>query len=125
MNYICSINDYVCTALYLFHSLTFISANTSDSHGRTFKPSRMRTTPRTEKSIIIKRKKIGPSELETHAPPFPVQLLLQKPPFTSKPYARYIKQRQPESRGSNSTARTYHHQFSFRICSRLSYRHCL
>lgn len=27
MNYICSINDYVCTALYLFHSLTFIFAN--------------------------------------------------------------------------------------------------
>jgi len=30
MNYICSINDYVCTALYLFHSLTFIFANPYD-----------------------------------------------------------------------------------------------
>ena len=89
----------------------------------TFRPSRMRTTPRTEKSMIIKRKKIGPSELDTHAPPFPVQLLLQKPPFTSKPYARYIKQRQPESRGSISIAKAYPHQVSSQICSRLSYRH--
>ena len=55
----------------------------------TFKPSIIRTTPRTEKSMIIKIKKMGLSELGTHAPPFPVQLLLQKPPFTSKPYARY------------------------------------
>jgi len=39
--------------------------------------------------MIIKIKKMGLSELGTHAPPFPVQLLLQKPPFTSKPYARY------------------------------------
>ena len=89
----------------------------------TFKPSRMRTTPSTEKRMIISRKKMGPSELETHDPSFPVQLLFQNPPFTNNAYARYIKHRQPERSGSKLTDITDHHSLTVLICSRLSYRH--